>query len=281
MAKKNKPKFKYKLILLNESTLEEVFRIKASKTTFTLALGLFSIISFALLSVIIFTTPLKHMLPGYADTSIRENVIAEAKRIDSLEIISQSYDKQLLLIKNIIAGNITLDSASCIDSTDISKWNQLPLIASPTEDAFVKQYEEENAFNVDYNNYTAVKNDLLVLVTPAFGTITQHVDLKNNKYNITISCSSQTPILSPKDGLIISAEYHPTKGYTLIIQHSNGYLSIFRHLGEILCSVEDKVNAGTAIALTKQTDDQEQNSLFEYELWHNGIVLNPEDYMTF
>ena len=76
MAKRKK--FKYNLILLNESTLEEVFRVKTSKLTFSLALGIFTLVSFTLLSIIIFVTPIKHMLPGYADVSVREDVLIEA-----------------------------------------------------------------------------------------------------------------------------------------------------------------------------------------------------------
>ena len=92
MSKNKKNKFKYNLILLNESTLEEVFRIKTSKLTFSLALGIFTILSFTLLSIIIFITPLKHMLPGYADVSVREDVLIEAQRIDSLETIAQNNE---------------------------------------------------------------------------------------------------------------------------------------------------------------------------------------------
>ena len=109
MSKNKKNKFKYNLILLNESTLEEVFRIKTSKLTFSLALGIFTILSFTLLSIIIFITPLKHMLPGYADVSVREDVLIEAQRVDSLETLTQHNERQLLIIKNIIADNIQLD----------------------------------------------------------------------------------------------------------------------------------------------------------------------------
>ena len=102
MIKKKKNKFKYNLILLNETTLEEVFRIKTSKLTFSLALGIFTLVSFTLLSIIIFVTPIKHMLPGYADVSVREDVLIEAQRVDSLETLTQHNERQLLIIKNLI-----------------------------------------------------------------------------------------------------------------------------------------------------------------------------------
>ena len=278
MAKRKK--FKYNLILLNENTLEEVFRIKTSKLTFSLSLGIFTLVSFTLLSVIIFVTPIKHMLPGYADVSVREDVLIEAQRVDSLETITQSNERQLLIIKNIIADNIKYDSISTLDSTDINKWNNLPLVAGSAEASFVKQYEDENAFNVGYNNNTSQKEDAMVFIAPAVGSITQHFTPNENN-DITIICPANTPILAPQDGHIILANYHPTNGYTIVIQHANGYVSIFHQLGEKLCNIGSKVKVGEAIAFAGSKDNKKQDSQIQYELWLNGLCINPEDYIVF
>ena len=278
MAKRKK--FKYNLILLNESTLEEVFRIKTSKLTFSLALGIFTLVSFTLLSIIIFVTPIKHMLPGYADVSVRENVLIEAQRIDSLEYITKSNDRQLLIIKNIIADNIKYDSIHSIDSTDVERWNKLPLVAGHIESEFVKQYEEENAFNVGYDDNASQKEDAIVFISPAVGSITQHFTPNENNA-ITIACPANTPILSPQDGHIILANYHPTDGYTIVIQHTNGYISIFHQLGEKLCNIGSEVKVGEAIAFAGSKNNKKQDSLIQYELWLNGLCINPEDYIVF
>lgn len=278
MAKRKK--FKYNLILLNESTLEEVFRVKTSKLTFSLALGIFTLVSFTLLSIIIFVTPIKHMLPGYADVSVREDVLIEAQRIDSLEYITKSNDRQLLIIKNIIADNIKYDSIHSIDSTDVERWNKLPLVAGHIESEFVKQYEEENAFNVGYDDNASQKEDAIVFIAPAVGSITQHFTPNENNA-ITIACPANTPILSPQDGHIILTNYHPTDGYTIVIQHTNGYISIFHQLGEKLCNIGSEVKVGEAIAFAGSKNNKKQDSLIQYELWLNGLCINPEDYIVF
>lgn len=280
MNRNKKNKFKYNLILLNESTLEEVFRIKASKLTFSLALGIFTIVSFTLLSIIIFVTPIKHMLPGYADVSVREDVIIEAQRVDSIEQVTQNNARQLLIIKNIIADNIDIDSIPNIDSTDIEKWNNLPLVAGNAEANFVKQYEEENAFNVGYNKQTTDENTI-VFIAPAVGTITQHFAPNENQNGITIVCPHNTPILAPLDGHIILTNYHPTNGYTIIIQHENGYISIFHQLGEKLCTIGSSIKVGEAIAFAGSKNNKKQDSQIKYELWHNGAPINPEENITF
>lgn len=281
MSKNKKNKFKYNLILLNESTLEEVFRIKTSKLTFSLALGIFTLLSFTLLSIIIFVTPLKHMLPGYADVSVREDVLFEAQRVDSLETLTQHNERQLLIIKNIIADNIKLDSITSLDSTDIEKWNNLPLAAGADEAAFVKQYEEENAFNVDaYNDYNNTQKPTIVFIAPAIGTISQRFAPNDGHNGITILCPQNTPILAPQDGHIILTNYHPTQGYTIAIQHTDGYISIFRQLGEKLCNIGTEIKVGEAIAFAGSKNDKQDTSI-QYELWHNGLAINPEDQIVF
>ena len=277
---KKKNRFKYNLILLNETTLEEVFRIKTSKLTFSLALGIFTLVSFTLLSIIIFVTPIKHMLPGYADVSVREDVLIEAQRIDSLKTITQNNERQLLIIKNIIADNIKYDSIPTLDSTDVEKWNNLPLVAGSAEASFVKQYEDENAFNVGYNDNASQKEDAMVFIAPAVGSITQHFTPNENNA-ITIVCPANTPILAPQDGHIILANYHPTNGYTIAIQHTDGYVSIFHQLGEKLCNIGSEVKVGEAIAFAGSKDNKKQDSQIQYELWLNGLCINPEDYIVF
>ncbi len=278
---KKKNRFKYNLILLNETTLEEVFRIKTSKLTFSLALGTFTLVSFTLLSILIFVTPIKHMLPGYADVSVREDVIAEAERIDSLEYITQNNERQLIIIKNIIADNIKIDSIHTIDSTDIKRWNKLPLVAGKAESEFVRQYEVENAFNVGAENYNNTTPKSIVFIAPATGTITQHFTPNKNIYGITLVCPQNTPVLAPQSGHVILIDYIANEGYTIILQHADGYMSIFRQLGEKLCTIGNEIKVGEAIAFVGSKDNKKQDSQIQYELWLNGLCINPEDYIVF
>ena len=137
------------------------------------------------------------MLPGYADVSVREDVLIEAQRVDSLEILTQHNERQLLIIKNIIANNIKLDSITTIDSTNIEKWNNLPLISGSNEAAFVKQYEGENAFNVNgYDGYDKSQKQTTVFIAPAIGTIKKRFEPNKGYNGITILCT-------PNDGVPI------------------------------------------------------------------------------
>ena len=72
-----------------------------------------------------------------------------------------------------------------------------------------------------------------------------------------------------------------TDGYTIVIQHTDGYVSIFHQLGEKLCNIGSEVKVGEAIAFAGSKNNKKQDSLIQYELWLNGLCINPEDYIVF
>jgi murein DD-endopeptidase MepM/ murein hydrolase activator NlpD len=43
----------------------------------------------------------------------------------------------------------------------------------------------------------------------------------------------------------------------------------------------DRVKAGESIAIIGNSGEQTTGSHLHFELWHNGVPLNPEDYIAF
>ena len=67
------------------------------------------------------------------------------------------------------------------------------------------------------------------------------------------------------------------KGYGLltVIDHGNGYMSLYAHNQTLLKSVGDRVETGEPIALVGQSGGQEQSGLY-FEIRHRGKALNPK-----
>ena len=77
-------KFKYKLTVINENTLEEVIGIHVSKLNgFSVLLAACTVI-FLLAAIIIVFTPLRNYLPGYMNSEVRSQVVTNALKADSL-----------------------------------------------------------------------------------------------------------------------------------------------------------------------------------------------------
>ena len=77
--------FKYRLSVMNENTLEELWKINASMFSGVVLLVVFAAFLITVTSVIIVATPIRYYLPGYLDSEIREQAIRMAFRADSLQ----------------------------------------------------------------------------------------------------------------------------------------------------------------------------------------------------
>ena len=106
---------KYRLAMLEDRTLREVFHIRMS------ALGAFSFLTLVfvllicLLSVLIVYTPVRNILPGYSE-SIRQQLIDESARVDSLQTDLSLQRRYLDVIKQLTAGDIQSDSVQSYGS---------------------------------------------------------------------------------------------------------------------------------------------------------------------
>ena len=71
----NNIKFKYKLTIINENTLEEVVGLRVSKLNGLSVLLSVLTFLFVIAAVIITFTPLRNYLPGYMDSEGRAHVV--------------------------------------------------------------------------------------------------------------------------------------------------------------------------------------------------------------
>ena len=77
--------FKYRISIINENTLEEIWHTRLSRFSVVLFVTGFFLLTFIFLTLIIFATPLRHYLPGFEDSGNRAVIVQQSIRVDSLE----------------------------------------------------------------------------------------------------------------------------------------------------------------------------------------------------
>ena len=94
-----------------------------------------------------------------------------------------------------------------------------------------------------------------------------------------ISTRSQIiPIYASASGEVITANYHRNYGNQVIIDHGNGYTTLYAHCNELMVSAGDIVKKGDVIATTGSTGWSTGIHL-HYEVMLNGEYQNPRDYL--
>ncbi len=83
-----------------------------------------------------------------------------------------------------------------------------------------------------------------------------------------------TPVRAVSYGRVVYADWMPHFGMLVILDHGDGYLSIYAHNQSIARQVGDWVQAGDTIAQLGESGGQEQSALY-FELRHGKDTLDP------
>ena len=275
----NNIKFKYKLPILNQKTLEEVVGIHVSKLNgFSVLLSVLTIL-FLIASVIIAFTPLRNYLPGYMNSEIRAQVVENALRVDSLQQLVDRQNLYIMNIQDIFSGKVRIDSVQSMDTLTAMREDSL-MERTKREEVFRRQYEETEKYNL--TSITSQPDvDGLIFYRPTRGMISSHFDADKKHYGTDIAANPNESVLATLDGTVILSTYTAETGYLIEVQHNQDFVSVYKHCGSLLKRVGDKVQAGEAIALVGNSGTLTTGPHLHFELWHKGSAVNPEKYIVF
>ena len=102
-----------------------------------------------------------------------------------------------------------------------------------------------------------------------------HPVLKTERENtgIDINVERGSNVLAVADGEVSILTFIPGFGNTLILNHYDGYRSIYAHLADITVVESQKVKAGEKIA---QSGDSVEGPILHFEIWQGKEKQNPE-----
>ena len=273
-------RFKYKLSFINENTLEEVWSFRLSQLSVFISLGVFAFSLVAFTALIIIMTPIRNYLPGYLDVEVRKEIVQNALRADSLERMIEIQNLYLKNVTGIISGTIELDSIREIDSlARIDADFEIP--RSPEEEEYVKNFEQEEKYNLAVLNTNPLPVDGLFFYKPVNGMISSHYQVDIHHFGVDIAAAPKESVLATLDGTVMYAGYDPNQGNVIQLQHKNGFVSVYKHNELLLKEPGEQVVAGEAIALVGNTGKLSTGPHLHFELWYNGKPVNPEDFIVF
>ncbi len=279
---------RYDFLMRHDESKKEILGFKLNLLNLVLV-----IIGIALLLIIITTfiiafTPLREYIPGYTDTNLNREVYLLSLRADSLEKEMQKKDVYFDNIKKIVEGyDFAADSALA----SLSIYEPLPKGVTDTitlkksvQDSILRaEYEAQNQYNLFGDDYlppakpsSLVKN----FFVPLNGTILNAFNAEKGHLGVDISSDRDQVINATLEGTVVFSTWSINNGYCIGIQHSDGYFSVYKHNATLLKKEGDYVKAGEAIAILGKSGESEEYEHLHFELWHNGIAVNPADYMT-
>ncbi len=279
---------KYDFLMSRDDTGKPMLNFKLNLLNLILV-----IIGIALLLIIVTTfiiafTPLREYIPGYTDTNLNREVYELSLRADSIERELQKKDVYFENLKRIMEGydfaaDSALASLSIYEPLPKGVIDTITLHKSKQDSLLRAEFEAQNQYNLfgpDYLPPTKPSSLVKNFFVPLNGSIVHGFNADEGHYGVDIATDGDKIINATLDGTVVFSSWSINNGYCIGIQHEDSYFSVYKHNATLLKKEGDYVKAGEAIAILGRSGDQAQDEHLHFELWRNGLAINPSDYMT-
>ena len=242
-----KLRFRYRVSILNENTLGEVWRIRVNRLQAFSLTFLVLVVLFVLYTFLITKTPLRKLAPEYQDMDIRNELLAEYLRTDSILAELEQQSEYINAITSLIRGDIKLESVVPIDSVVVMERERSFIEKSKLEKEFVQEFENNEKYNLSaFETSSGETRHALSLLFPPV---------------------QDGSVAAVSEGTVIFCAYTINDGYVIQIQHENNMISIYKNTAKLLKRPGDRVKAGEIIALMGN------NKELHFEIWQEGKKL--------
>ncbi|ALJ05591.1 peptidase M23 [Pseudalgibacter alginicilyticus] len=271
---------KYRLVILNEDTFEERLSFKLSRLNVFVLGSLLCVFLIGITYLIIAFTPLREYIPGYSSTALKKKAIELNYKTDSLQQVILMNDRFYESIKKVLQGEVNkvdFNKDSIIQAVKLEA-SEVDLRPIHEDSILREKVDKEDKYNLFESAETATN---FVLFPPVNGEISAPYNLKEKHYAVDLVVAPNTPVKATADGTVIFAEWTAETGYVIILEHSYGLISVYKHNASLTKSQGDFVKTGEVISTAGNTGTLSTGPHLHFELWNDGYPINPTNFIDF
>jgi murein DD-endopeptidase MepM/ murein hydrolase activator NlpD len=279
---------KYDFSMSHDETGNTMLKFRLNLLNLVLVIFGVALLLIVITTFIIAFTPLREYIPGYTDTNLNREVYLLNLRADSLSREMHKKDVYFDNLKKIVEGydfaaDSALASLSIYEPLPAGVTDTITLRKSVQDSLLRAEYEAQdqyNLFGADLMSTTKPGTLVKNFFVPLNGSVTNAFNADEAHYGIDIVSAGDQIINATLDGTVVFSTWSINNGYCIGIQHEDSYFSVYKHNATLLKKEGDYVRAGEAIAILGESGDEATFEHLHFELWHNGIAINPVEYMT-
>ena len=198
------------------------------------------------------------------------------KQVEHLQTLKQSQQKQrVALSKNKYNRSKTLAS---LGKELLSSKQQLAKLKADEANlaAALQKLTALIRAEVDLTGLSKLKRKL---TWPVKGKLLRSFGSKKQGYlkwkGVLLGAPIGRQVQTIHNGTVLFSDWLKGYGLLTVIDHGNGYMSLYAYNQTLLKSVGDQVETGEPIALVGQSGGQDQAGLY-FEIRHQGKAVNPK-----
>lgn len=251
-----------------------------------LALGAVIVAAVTLIIVVLMVlmayTSMLDIFPGYRTKSERmtDELTENIMRIDAMERTMSDSLKYNEVVTTILMGSTpTLYSTVMTDTIRYDKSTIMPTRA----DSLLRRALESIDGEYSLSNTKPLRTEAAMFSAPMRGSVIRSFDAPESSYDMAIvSLSGDDSVMAVENGTVLSIQRSAEGRSAITMQHGEGYVSVYKQLGEVLVRKGQHVNAGTVIGRLRGTEDKDTDAFeLAFELWRDGTAVDPERYILF
>lgn len=271
---------KYRMVILNEDTFEEKLSFKLTRLNVFVVVTLAAILLIALTTVLIAFTGLREYIPGYSSTALKQRAALLAYKADSLQTVVELNNQYYGSIRKVLAGDVKsvdFNRDSLIEAQRIQP-GEVDLRPSREDSLLREVVVHEDKYNL---LETATSRANYALFPPVKGPISSGYSIKEKHYGVDVVVAKNAPVKTVSDGTVIFAEWTSETGNVIIVEHSHGLISVYKHNSSLTKEQGERVKKGEVIAAAGSTGEYSTGPHLHFELWSEGQPVNPTDFIDF
>ncbi|MFT2092572.1 murein hydrolase activator EnvC family protein [Paraglaciecola sp. 2405UD69-4] len=214
---------------------------------------------------------------------VEELKLVRAKLIDSqteLETLkAQQISQQSVLKKQLASRQVTMSKLQVSIESDEAKIAQLQINEKNLSEALAKAQQRAAQQDVSLIGLSKLKGKLLL---PAKGTLRKMFGRFRQGQikwkGIVIYGNSGDDIKAIHDGKVLYADWLRGFGLVTVLDHGDGFMSLYGHNQALLKQAGDTVKTGETVALLGQSGGQNRPNLY-FEIRHKGKPVNPVSWL--
>ena len=273
---------KRQIAMSDRDTQNVDWKISISPLTLGVVVVAAFMVIVAVLMVLMAYTSVLDIFPGYRTKSERmtDELTENIMRIDAMERTMSDSLRYNEVVTTILMGSTpTLHSTVMTDTIRYDKSTIMPTRA----DSLLRRALEGPDGEHSLANTKPLKTEAAMFNAPMRGSVIRSFDAPESSYDMAIvSITGDDSVMAIENGTVISIQRNTDGGSMIAMQHGEGYVSVYKQLGEVLVRKGQHITSGTVIGRLKGEDSDASQSLeLAFELWRDGTAVDPERYILF
>ncbi|GIV60821.1 M23 family metallopeptidase [Rhodocaloribacter litoris] len=246
-----------------------------------------------LLLALLVLTPLREWVPGYGTAEMQRSARLNALRLAALQDSLAAQQRYMQQLRTLVLG--PLDSSLVgQDRPPEPAFAVAGELAEVAVDPLSKDWQDHTQPALALERLPATTLPVQVVsaaagerylaqlrfpvLPPVDGFPTRGFDARTGHYALDIAVEEGSVVRAVGDGHVIFADWTHEGGFTIAVQHADGYVSVYKHNQRLLKRVGDRVRDREAIAFSGNSGEITTGPHLHFELWHNGLAQDPRLY---